>query len=96
MKTNNKKQQETTDCLKKEMISFKESVNSKQQQETIDCLIEEIINLKEQTKINNSTINNEISINNEEALDEELLMISDIWEDSTMNNKNYLIRDIMD
>ena len=59
-----------------------------------------MINLKEknnknqqgQIKIDNSTVNNE----DEEPLDEELLMISNIWNDPTMNNKNPLIRDILD
>ena len=88
---NNQKQQETIDCLKD---------NNKKQQEVIDSLKQEMINLKEknnknqqeQTKINNSTVNND----DKEPLDEELLLISNIWNDPTMNNKNSLIRDILD
>ena len=89
MNINNKKQQETINCLKQEMIDLKEEIN-KNQQETINSLKQEMIDLNEQTEINNSTINDE------EPLDEQLLMISNIWNDSAMNNKNYLIRDILD
>ena len=59
------------------MINLKEKNNKNQQ---------------EQTKINNSTVNND----DKEPLDEELLLISNIWNDPTMNNKNSLIRDILD
>ena len=89
MNTNNKKQQETVNCLKQEMTDLKEEIDNNQQ-ESINSLKQEMNDLNEQTEINNSTINDE------EPLDEQLLMISNIWNDSTMNNKYYLIRDILD
>ena len=43
MEINNKKQQETIDCLKEQI-----KINNKKQQEKIDSLKQEMINLKEQ------------------------------------------------
>ena len=60
-----------------------------------------IINDEEQLKCksfssnDNSTVNNGI-INDEEPLDKELLMISNIWNNSNTNNKDSLIRDVLD
>ena len=91
IRDNNKEQQKTTDDLKERM-----KINHKKQQETIESLKQEMITLKEsfnnekQPKTNNLTINN----NHEEPMGEELLMISSILKDSTINNS--LIRDIMD
>ena len=73
MKINNKKQHETIESLKQEMITLKESVNN-----------------EKQPIPNNLTINND----NEELLDEELIMISNILKEPIMNKS--LIRDIMD
>ena len=44
---------------------------------------------------NNSKINNETTINNEEPLDDELLMIRNIWNNFSRNNKKSLISDIL-
>ena len=73
MKINNKKQHETIESLKQEMITLKESVNN-----------------EKQPIPNNLTINND----NEELLDEELIMISNVLKEPIMNKS--LIRDIMD
>ena len=44
---------------------------------------------------NNLTINNETLMNNEEPMDEELIMISNILKEPTMNNKKSLIIGIL-
>ena len=97
MLDNNKKQQKTIDNLKEQI-----KANNKKQQETIDSLKQEMIKLKErvnnekQPTTSNSTINDKITINDEEPMEEELMMISNTWKEPTMNNKKSLIRDIMD
>ena len=45
--------------------------------------------------INNSTINNETTSNNEEPMDNDLIMISNILKEPTMNNKQSLISVIL-
>ena len=57
-----------------------------------------MINLKKQQLECKSFFvnNNSTTINNEELIDNDLIMISNILSDSTMNNKESLIRDIVD
>ena len=55
------------------MINLKEQINNKKQPTTDNLTIKNEL-------INNSTINNE------EPMDDELIMISNILKDSTMNN----------
>ena len=51
--------------------------------------------IKNNEPINNLTINNKTTVNNEEPMNNDLIMISNILKEPTMNNKESLIRDIL-
>ena len=84
MKVNNKEQQETIDCLKGQM-----RVNDEKQQGAFDSLKQEMINLKKQQLECESFLPiKNLTKNNDEPLDEELMMISNILKEPSVNNKN--------
>ena len=73
MLDNNKQQQKTIDNLKEQI-----KANNKKQQETIDSLKQEMINLKERFNNEKQPITNNLTINDEEPMNEELIIISNI------------------
>ena len=89
---NNKKLQETIDCLKEQI-----KVNNKKQQETTESSKQEMITLKESVNNEKQPITNNLTINNEneEPLDEELIMISNILKEPRMN-KSLIMNESID
>ena len=83
---------ENNESNEKFLHNFYSSINNKSIHNNDDNESNESIHNNDD---NGSIINEIISNNDDEPLDEELLMISNIWNNSN-SNKNLLIRDILD